>query len=190
MLGTHALCCVFCVPVVCLFCFLPCWPFCCLLKRFYLQLDPDLCLHGDISHRPMTEFNQHTWVQRVSLLTSVRQMGVLRSMLGTSGRSLVGRRKRISASWSSSGEAWPSPSSPGCLTGSQRSCWRTPVREPMQSAPVREPMQSAPFREPTQSAPFREPTESALQSAPVREPTQSAPFREPTQSAQVQEPTE
>ncbi len=53
-LGTHALCAVFCVPVVYLFCFLPCWPFCCLLKRFYLQLDPDLCLHGDISHRPVT----------------------------------------------------------------------------------------------------------------------------------------
>ncbi len=46
--------CRFCVPVVYLFCFLPCWPFCCLLKRFYLQLDPDLCLHGDISHRPVT----------------------------------------------------------------------------------------------------------------------------------------
>ncbi len=35
--------------------------------------------------------------------------------------SLAGRWRRRPASWSSSGEAWPSLSNPGCLTGFQRS---------------------------------------------------------------------
>ncbi len=38
-LGTHALCAVFCVPVVYLFCFLPCWPFWFIIKKMFLHLD-------------------------------------------------------------------------------------------------------------------------------------------------------
>ncbi len=34
--------------------FLPCWPFLFLNKAFHLQLDPDLCLHSDFSHYPVT----------------------------------------------------------------------------------------------------------------------------------------
>ncbi len=65
------------------------------------------------------------WVQRWGSSISARETRKLRSMPGTSWESLVDRRQRRPASWSSSGEAWPSLSNPGCLTGSQRSRWRT-----------------------------------------------------------------
>ncbi len=77
------------------------------------------------SHRTVTEIRQQTWVQRGSFATSVRETGVWRSTPGNYGKSLACRRQRRPASWSSSWEAWPSPSSPRCLTGSQRSRWHT-----------------------------------------------------------------
>ncbi len=94
-------------------------------KVFYQHLDPDPYLSSVPLARTVTEFNQQTWVQQGNFATSVRETGVWRSKPDTSGKSLVGRRQIRPASWSSSGEAWLSPSSPGCLTGSQRSRWRT-----------------------------------------------------------------
>ncbi len=95
------------------------------LNCAFLHLDPDFCFSSVLLARTVTEFSQQTWVQRGSSLISVREMGALRSMPGTSGKSLVSRRQRRPASLSSSGEAWPSPSNPGCQTGIPRSRWRT-----------------------------------------------------------------
>ncbi len=44
--------------------------------------------------RAVTEYSQQTWVQRGSSLTSVREMGALRSTPGTSGKS-VGDREDL-----------------------------------------------------------------------------------------------
>ncbi len=74
---------------------------------------------------PWQNLASTTWVQQESSPTSVREMGASRSMPGASGKSLGDRRQRRPASWSSSGGACPSPSNPGCRTGTPRSCWRT-----------------------------------------------------------------
>ncbi len=59
-------------------------------------------------------------------LTNIRQGdGSIEEYAGASGKSLGDRRQRRPASWSSSGGACPSPSNPGCRTGTPRSCWRT-----------------------------------------------------------------
>ncbi len=53
-LGTHALCAIFCVPVVYLFCFLPCWPFwfiikkcSCIWTKFFLSAFPHRSMTAD-----------------------------------------------------------------------------------------------------------------------------------------------
>ncbi len=159
------LCAVFRVPVVYLFCFLPLLAFL-FIKRCLPALGSrPLFFLCAFSHHSVTEFNQQAWVQQGGFFTFGRETSALRSMPGTPVKWLIGRCRRRLASWSSSGEAWPSPSNHGCYTGTPGShrmiqC-HTPFCEPAESAP--------------EPAPFREPAESTPEPAPLRQPTESAP---------------
>ncbi len=75
-----------------LFSFLPVGLFVYIKIRAYMLLDPDPCFSLVPLARTVTESSQLIWVQRGNSLTSVREMGALRSTAGTSGKSLVGRR--------------------------------------------------------------------------------------------------
>ncbi len=68
--------------------------------------------------------NRQPWVQGVGFSTSTRETGPLKTTPGTSWEWLASRLRRRPASWCFFGEAWPSPSSPGCLIGTPRIHWR------------------------------------------------------------------
>ncbi len=123
-LGIHALVAVLCIPLLNLFCFLPYWPFCCLLKPFTCSWTQTSVLRWFLAP-PVKKWNQPTWVQQGSSSISGRETRASRITPSTSWEWLASRLQRRLASWSSSGEAWPTPLSPWCHTVLQRNRWRS-----------------------------------------------------------------
>ncbi len=150
-----------------------------------LHLDPDLCFSSVPLACTVTEFSQQTWAQRGSSLTSIRETGALRSTPGTSEKSIIGRRQRRPASWSSTGEAWPSPSNPGCHTGTPRSHWSTIstwlLQSPLCSGSPQSLLQSS-LHSVSPQSPLQSPLRSGSPQRPLQSPLCSVSPLSPLQS--------